>query len=144
MVSTWLLLLFIVMVERSYCRSRSIILKMALIIDDLVQKKLKKSRPLGSHILQQQLIKSSQFGAEIEKGGVISDLSLRMTLLSPDWKCREQKQQKIDINLAENCSRERNLSFLSAGLYPLFTLFHINQRTRTDRGSNTFVPCSPS
>ena len=55
----------------------------------LVQKKLKKSRPLGSRILQQQLIKSSQFGAEIEKGGVISDLSLRMTLLSPDWKCRE-------------------------------------------------------
>ena len=85
----------------------------------------------GANFVQQQKQK---------KGGVISDLSLRMTLLSPDWKCREQKQQKIDINLAEYCSRERNLSFLSAGLYPLFTLFHINQRTRTDRGSNTFVP----
>ena len=89
MDSTWLLLLFIVIVERSYCRSRSIILKMALIIDDFGAKETEEIQTIRSRILQQQLIKSSQFGAEIEKGGVISDLSLRMTLLSPDWKCRE-------------------------------------------------------
>ena len=61
---------------------------MALIIDDFGAKETEEIQTIRSRILQQQLIKSSQFGAEIEKGGVISDLSLRMTLLSPDWKCR--------------------------------------------------------